>query len=306
MSIELCCQWWWKWNQEQWNQKQDGKCDNPEIVHVLIRHLLTPLPWVQENTHSDLFSIKQLTTNNHRNTFTAKLNLSPWSDSFVHGANMMPSMIEWFNNFLNNQKATLDSIDEIKFKKKIIWNIQYTILEKESQTLKENSNILGHFSDNNWKVYHFYGEAEKRLIKPEHYMNYLPIFLLWEDVKASNDIRSEERIQLHSFNDTHQDGYKDIMQNNNGFVRATILDVINIIYQHKSNNSWLVMWYDKLTLSKKIQIEELLDGSCTIETKLVWPFRTTTKGISFKVEFQLTHPIKWIVLSWWATLLICV
>jgi hypothetical protein len=98
--------------------------------------------------------------------------------------------------------------------------------------------------------------------------------------------------------------YVDKMEENEWFVWAVVLDMINMIYQVKLRRSWVVMNYEDLTIDKEsFNPEELFDWSCILQTDIIWEPRSLGDWKWYRTSFSIINKEKEKIIEGKATLL---
>lgn len=91
--------------------------------------------------------------------FWAHLELPYDTEDFMHGANMLPGMIEGINNFLSIKKGTsLTGIKQVIFKEPIRSDVVCSILSAQDISLQKKSNMYMVFSDNKGNEHFLYAQ----------------------------------------------------------------------------------------------------------------------------------------------------
>ena len=239
-----------------------------------------------------------------KSVFISHLHYSSWSSYFVHGADMMPWLSEGLSWFLEQRHTSLNSIDKIRFKKKVTGDIKYTISSEEDKSMLEYASVEWKCTDDKGVQYVFYGMQvwdDRNFITTR---NHIPVSLISRKSRMSLDKNHSWNTMHINIDETIYDKwyYIDSMTKNPGYVWSVVLDIINIMYQAKFDWSWLVISYENLLIDKNFDPHHLFDKSCRIETSIVGECKKIKGGEWYKCEFSLIHPQKWKLLSWKVTL----
>lgn len=321
--MNTCCRIAWKSKKTpaQTSEAQRVQCEfwkitiievgNPQFSEDIACTLLNP---DEEHEMQDLFSkgdsIDQVGGNDTDwERFISYLNYSDWSKWMMHWADMLPWMCRCFSRFLEKQWSSLWDIKNIKFKKKVNWDLIYTIRDHDRVDAGNASSVCGKFNDNNNKEHFFYGTEIKQDREPLVCTNIIPLNVLAcsseESLcKLQNMVNAENIILPLREQDTYNtEPYIQKMEENEWYTRATILDIINISYQLKFNSSWLVISYENLSIDKeKFSPEQLFDWSCEVHSSMLWDsFKLWNKWYWYKCTFGITHHTKGEVVSWIVT-----
>lgn len=233
------------------------------------------------------------------NMFMSYLNYSTWAGrSFMHGADMLPWLYAWLENFLMKQWRSLQSIQKMKFKRITRTDLIYHVSSNKNIPPDADPNVSGKCLDNHGDAYYFYGQdfvgnTRERLI----YSNTLPqkLFSFGTDevsIASTYQIINKDAIQIPLRAQDMEDMYYyiDKMKSNPGYLWSTVLDMMNTVYRLKVQWPGLVMGYENLVLYKDIFTPELLfDGSCTLRTHIVWDPVHTEKWLCYKTQFEIIN-----------------
>jgi hypothetical protein len=124
----------------------------------------------------------------------------------------------------------------------------FTIKEQRDRNREKASTVFGEFTDNTNKVYYFYSEQVYINAEKNTLINTLPTALLIGEhineqavndfeakVRESNDNKIKLNLLPQNNNTSMQ--YSDKLNSNIGYLIATIVDMINVIYQSKEGKS---------------------------------------------------------------------
>ncbi len=258
----------------------------------------------------DIFSQENMMTesNDEGTEFNTHLHCGPRntpSRPTRHWADMLPWMIAGFKNFLEKKWLGWWEIQNIKFAKKTYGDLAYAITDHEDKNRQNESYVTGQFVSDDGVKYYFYGketEPRYRVGKSENRLAYA-LMAGNEDGLKGKRLRIQDKKRFSfQFNDmmkNNSEFYIQKMNQNEWYMRATIMDVYNIISMMMKNTAsgvvkWVVTRYENLHITKDaFSPEQLFDWSCTLESEMLWEPRKLKDGLQLTAyNFKIIHDNK--------------
>ena len=239
----------------------------------------------------DIFSQENIITqlNTEGTKFISHLHNGPRSSPIKpsrHWADMLPWMVEWFQKFLEKKWMWWGGISKIRFIKTTYGDLTYTITNDEDKDRQKNAHVVGQFTDDNGQVYYFYAKEIKPSKPVSRSENKIASSIITnnshERVQTCLKIKKDKKFSLPCYNQMKNNSAANIqkMRKNDGYVRATVMDMVNITYMFKAMAGWWVTKYYNLQINKDVfSPEQLFDWSCVLESEIL--------GESCKLEDDL-------------------
>lgn len=234
--------------------------------------------------------------------FLSSLACSAWMGDMVHGADMMPSMIEGFQDFLDLRWATLNWIDKIRFNKSTHWNLLFAIWWFNPDTTNPRSNVYGTFNDSNWWTHHFsaidtysglFADNKEVVIANPLFQDLLDMKPgeEWtiEQFWSSRDKQEPMIRKLSPIPVDHAKAYLPRIRRNPWYLLATVFDMQTSMRKLRDRNDWLVISFENIVWDKDVDRNVLFDGSCSISLQQTGDVRKTKRGYWSANSFTLKH-----------------
>lgn len=284
----------------------DLDCSDPMVVAMLMQALASwPTMYQEESDTRDFFDQKpeDLIDSNKDNPakFISKLNYSNWSKYFVHGADMLPWLVAGFKNFLENNNLSLNTIQKIRFKKKVTGNVEYSIFTTKNPSLEQRASVLWEFVADDKSVYYFYGKQVGNDNKFRVKTNDLFYRLIsrWGPLAVKDKTPNKEAITFLKQSEATKSKYITKITENTGYIRSTLLDIVNVVFQSKFDTTWLIISYHDLFINtQKFDPSNLLDGTCTIEVEMSDDYREMEGWWWHRINFVVSQKDAWEIASW--------
>ena len=250
--------------------------------------------------------------------FRAPLELPYDTEHFMHGANMLPGMIEGINNFLSIRKGTsLMGIKQVVFKELIRSDVVYSILSSQDVALQKKSNMYMIFLDNKGNEYFLYAQdiAKAWLDRernPICLQNKFATELLLEEQTENQKIELSRIIQSMGSHIEYglvepnisldeKEHYKQKMTKNTGFMMETIWDMVEDLCGASLGKWGLAARYEDIQWAKNIDLECFFDGTLQLVVDQTTPPRMVWDHGRYQYKFSLLHKGKETIVSWIAT-----
>jgi hypothetical protein len=280
-----------------WNCRVTVVWCSEDIAHTLKPH------------DNNFFSERKLITFwSNPSSFTLLLEDSDWSEKFKHGANMLPGMVEWFNNYLLTKSTALSQINKIRFSETTTGNLQIQIWGLYLP-IPDTSTVHWNFTDSHDNQYKFYGmDVTKKNNSHIVLSNQLSAQIIYKDPftveKITRDICSSWRtIQLPFHKVSHSWELVRFLETKKGYILTLVLDMINMIYQRKFGTG-LVIWYENIVWDENIRVESLLDWSSHLIIREVGQAKPIKEWLWRKCEFEVIDRNNEKLVTWGAILYI--
>lgn len=206
---------------------------------------------------------------------------------------MVPSLTKGFSDFLQSQWKELWHIQKLKFKKITQWDLVVSVFPQEQEDSK-GAPVLGEFTDTEGRVYYFYSH-EKSFKSGQRKLNILP-FLLLLDLKErgaeefnktlEGDVINVPFVAMkEQYKDSHELPRK-AMEQNNWYIAATILDMMNIVMVSKLG-WWVIMSYENIRFAANFALDDFSHGSYHLQASAIGDPRPLKEALGYKWKCEV-------------------